>query len=164
MRSPALFLGALVGTFLAAYGYTTACRLEALSAENRELRLRDAARARVQRFHKGEVSVDAEAIEHAAYNLGTPPAVLEAMRRQENGSPLWEFGHRGKTEWVALGVPPQEWQAHEAARTANKAVWRFVLKDPKLRAEAIKALGIAYTSEAHAKSWARNVNKLMGTE
>lgn len=162
MRSTALFLGAMLGTFLAAYGYTLAVKLDELAAENAELRLRDSARARVKGFKKGTVDVDLEAVHVAGYNLGTPPVLLEAVRRQENGSPLWEYGHQGKSEWIALGVRPDQWQAHEAARTLNKAAWKWILEDKARTREAVKALGIAYTAPHHAKTWARNVTKLMG--
>jgi hypothetical protein len=132
----------------------------ALSAENRELRLRGAAKARVDNFKKGGVTVNMEAVANAAYDMGTPSTIIEAMRRQENGSPLWELGHKGKTATIAACVPPDHWQMYEASRTANKAIWRWAMKHH--RKEAIKALGKAYTAEAHAARWARNVDKLEG--
>lgn len=159
MRSTALFFGALCGTFLAAGGYTVACKLEALSAENKELRLRDSARARVKNFKDGSVEVNERAILNASYNMGTPAYLLVAVRKQEHGSTLWEFGHKGKTAWIAEHTPPDEWQAYEAARTLNKALWRWAMKEH--RKEAVKALGKAYTAEHHAAAWARNVTKLM---
>lgn len=134
--------------------------LQRLEAENRELRLRDAARARVKTFKDGKVTVNMEAVANASYDMGAPASVVEAMRRQENGSPLWELGHKGKTALIASCVEPDSWQYYEGARSANKALWRWVMADKKRRKEAIKALGKAYTAEAHASRWARNVDKL----
>lgn len=134
--------------------------LQRLEAENRELRLRDAARARVKNFKDGIVPVNYDAVVAAAYDMGTPASVVYAVRKQENGSPLWELGHKGKTSTIALCVPPDQWQYYEAARTVNKALWRWAMADKKRRKEAIKALGKAYTAEAHASRWARNVDKL----
>lgn len=162
MRSVALFLSILCSSFLGVYVWQTNTRLEALAVENKELRLRDSARARVKNFKHGNVEVNERAILNASYNMGTPALVLVAVRKQEHGSTLWEFGHKGKTEWIAEHTPPDEWQAYECARTLNKALWAWALKHH--RKEAVKALGKAYTAEHHAAAWARNVTKLMETK
>ena len=133
-----------------------------LAAENTELRLRNAARARVQNFKLGKVDVNELAVSNASYDMGTPASLLRAMRLQEGGGVIWELGHKGKTATIAACVPPDQWQYYEAGRTANKALWRWAMADKKRRKEAIKALGKAYTAENHAARWSRNVDKLEG--
>lgn len=164
MRGVALFLGILCGSFAGVYIWQTNTRLEVLASENKELRLRGAARDRVKAFKTGEVLVNIQTAYNAGAHLGTPPLLLEAVRKQENGSPLWEYGHQGKTEWIALGIAPEEWQAHECARTLNKAAWKWILADKTRTREALKSIAKDYTAAHHAKQWAVNVDKIMETK
>jgi len=156
----AMAMLALLGGALAWSSHDARKHVERLAAENKELRLRHSARERWKGLKEGTVDVNTQAVMAASYNLGAPQSLLTAVRLQEHGSTLWEFGHQGKTAWIAACIPPDQWQAHEAARTLNKALWRHTWGDPIRRREAIKALGKAYTAEKHAKQWARNVDKL----
>jgi len=151
---------AVLGGVVCYQSYGLRKDVERLAAENTELRLRNAARARVQNFKTGKVDIYELAVTNASYDMGTPASLLRAMRQQEGGSVIWEMGHKGKTAAIAKAVPPDHWQYYEASRTANKALWRWALKHH--RKEAIKALGKAYTAENHAARWSRNVEKLEG--
>lgn len=148
---------ALSGIFVGGIAWR---RAETLSEENALLRRHAAARERVQKWGQARASVDGNAVAFAAYNWGTPQSVLTAIRLQENGAPQWEMGHKGKTEFIAINTPISTWQYCESARTINKALWRWAWSDERRRRDAIKALGRAYTSEAHAKRWANNVEQL----
>jgi hypothetical protein len=137
-------------------------RAERLAAENQELRLRDANRARLVKLRRGIHNVDTEAVANASYDMGMDAAVLAAMRKQEHGGPVYELGHGGKTALIWQCIQPDRLQYYEASRSANKALWKWALKHH--RKEAIKALGKAYTHPQHAAQWSRNVERLSREE
>ena len=156
--------GFLFGVVLLLMGLTVAGlawqRAEALAAENALLRRHAAARERVKNWGKASAKVDKEAVAFAAYNWGTPPSLLTAIRLAENGSPQYEMGHKGKSVFIASNTPLEFWQYCEAARTVNKALWHWALADKRRARDAIKALGKAYTSENRAAQWSRNIERL----
>ena len=160
LTSLVLLLGLGVCAIAVQTAYKAQRHTERLAAENQELRLRDANRARLKDLRKGRVNPNGEAIANAAYDMGTMQSLLDAVARQEAGGPVYELGHGGKTALIWQCVPPDQTQAYEAARTLNKALWAWAWSDKARRREAIKALGKAYTHPEHAKTWARNVDKL----
>lgn len=155
-----LFAFSLLGGVVCYQSYGLRKDVERLAAENTELRLRDANRARLKALRKGRVDVNAVAISKAAYDMGALESLLKAAAKQEAGGAVYEMGHGGKTAFIWATVAPDEAQYYEAARSFNRALWAWAWADPKRRKEVIKALGKAYTHPAHAKTWARNVEKL----
>lgn len=160
----------ILGVALALYGYFYLCvwtaarkdlgRIETLSAENQNLRLFNARRQR--RLIKPPATPRDQSISKMEHIFGTPAPVVRGVWRQENGPPDIETGSIGKTDFIAVSFPVQDWAAAECARTLNRMAWEWFLTTP----EGKEALGhmllkasAPYTAlgAKEQKDWARNV-------
>lgn len=162
MRSAALFLGALVGVFVAAFGYTQACRLEELASENERLRLFNAREAR--RYQKPGANVNYSACAEARHLLGTPPHLVAAVFRQENGPPDIETGVLGKTDWVSKHYPVKDWAALETGRTLNIYAWDYIMHHPDVLKKVLKHASKPYTGNTLPEAWVKNIMTFQAEE
>lgn len=160
----------ILAVLLGLYGFFYLCvwtaargdlaRIEALAAENQNLRLFNARRQR--RLVKPPATPRDLSIAKMEHIFGTPYPVIRAVWRQENGPPDIETGSIGKTDYVALNFPVQDWAAAEAARTLNRMAWEWFLTTPEgkeaLGHMLLKTAG-PYTAlgKQEQKDWAKNV-------
>lgn len=129
-----------------------------MAAENERLRLFNA--REVRRYKRPDAVVNYQACAEARHLLGTPPSLIAAIYRQENGPPDIETGVLGKTDWVAANYPIEDWAALETARTMNIYAWSWLTKTDEGRVALKKILKHAsksYTGDTLPEAWVKNV-------
>ncbi len=118
---------------------------------------------RDKRLHRPPASPRLMSADKAAHILGTPAPVVLGVWFAENGPPDIETGSIGKTDWIALGFPMEDWAALEAARSMNRFCWQWFQTADGKRALPLmlKYAAGPYTAlgEEDQRQWVKTVSR-----